>query len=160
GNSYRDSDCVVIPIGVGIPVNIEFNNSYDGVQTFRFPPHNPYFFNEPLTTEGSCGGDSHQAVGQTTHSVFFIDLSGACVTMNISRDLGEHWLSNKLGCEANPGAIDDRQWVAADETGGLKNVYMNFNNDTGCIATSEPGCSLVFVKSANDGGTNTPADFA
>src|SRR5436305_8592589 len=157
---YRDLVYVSNPLGVGFPGYSEFYKSSDGGQTFRVPPHNPYFFNEPLTTEGSGGGDSHQAVGQTTHSVFFIDLSGACVTMTMSRGLGEHWSSNKLGCEANPGAIDDRQWVATDETGGLQNVYMNFNNDTGCIATSQPGCSLVFVKSSDDGGLNTPADFA
>src|SRR5205085_8572088 len=160
GPTYRDLVYVSNPLGVGFPGFSEFYKSSDGGQTFRVPPHDPYFFNEPIQTEFAGGGDSHQAVGQSTHSVFFIDLSGACVTMNISRDLGEHWSSNKLGCEANPGAIDERQWVAADETGGLQNVYMNFNNDTGCIATSEPGCSLVFVKSANDGGTNTPADFA
>jgi hypothetical protein len=157
---YRDLVYVSNPLGVGFPGYSEFYKSSDGGQTFRVPPHNPYFTNEPVGTEGSGGGDSHQAVGQTTHSVFFIDLSGACVTMNISRDLGEHWSSNKLGCEANPGAIDDRQWVATDETDGLQNVYMNFNNDTGCIATSEPGCSIVFVKSTNDGGANTPADFS
>src|SRR5947208_4558273 len=156
GKTYRDLVYVSNPLGVGFPGYSEFYKSSDGGQTFRVPPHDPYFFNEPIQTEFSGGGDSHQAVGQTTHSVFFIDLSGACVTMNISRDLGETWSSNKLGCEANPGAIDDRQWVAADETGGLQNVYMNFNNDTGCIATSEPGCSIVFVKSANDGGTNMP----
>src|SRR5436305_7059305 len=157
---YRDLVYVSNPLGVGFPGYSEFYKSSDGGQTFRVPPHDPYFFNEPIQTEFSGGGASHQAVGQTTHSVFFIDLSGACVTMNISRDLGEHWSSNKLGCEANPGVIDDRQWVATDETGGLQNVYMNFNNDTGCIATSEPGCSIVFVNSANDGGTDTPADFA
>src|SRR3982750_3072350 len=81
--------------------------------------------------------------------------------MNISRDLGETFSSNKLGCEANPGAIDDRQWVATDETApDGQDVYMNFNNDSGCLETSEPGCSLVFVKRTNDGGMNTPADFA
>ena len=157
---YRDLVYVSNPLGVGFPGYSEFYKSSDGGQTFRVPPHDPYFFNEPIGTELSGGGDSHQAVGQTTHSVFFIDLSGACVTMNISRDLGEHWLSNKLGCEANPGVIDDRQWVATDETGGLQNVYMNFNNDTGCLVLSDPGCSIVFVKSSNDGGANTPADFA
>src|SRR5947209_9558821 len=79
--------------------------------------------------------------------------------MNISRDLGETFTSNKLGCETNPGVIDDRQWVATDETGGFTNVYLNFNNDSGCLATNEPGCSIVFVKSVDDGGGNTAADF-
>lgn len=170
---YHDLVYVSNPLGLG--EYSEFYKSSDGGQTFRVPPHNPYFYNQPVTT-GAGGGDSHQAVGQTTHSVFFVDLSGGCVTMNISRDLGETWTPNDLGCGANPGAIDDRQWVATDETLGSPpcstmgltttptvcggNVYMNFNNDTGCIATPAPGCSIVFVKSADDGGANTPADFA
>jgi hypothetical protein len=156
---YRDLVYVSNPLGVGFPGFSEFYKSSDGGTTFRVPSHNP-FFTEPTGTEGSGGGDSHQAVGQSTHSIFFVDLSGACVTMNISRDLGETFSSNKLGCEANPGVIDDRQWVAADETGGLQNVYMNVNNDTGCLATSAPGCAIVFVKSTDDGGGNTAADFA
>src|SRR5436190_7046543 len=147
------------PLGLAFPGFREFYKSSDGGTTFRVPSHNP-FFTEPNGTEESGGGDSHQAVGQRTHSVFFVDLSGGCVTMNISRDLGETFSSNKLGCEANPGAIDDRQWVAADESGGKNNVYMNVNNDTGCIATPVPGCAIVFVKSTNDGGMNTPGDFA
>lgn len=154
---YHDIVYVSNPLGVG--EYSQFYSSYDGGQTFRVPPHNPYFYSQPLST-GVGGGDSHQAVGQVTHSVFFVDLSGACVTMNISRDLGQTWSQNDLGCESNPGAIDDRQWVAVDETGGLRNVYMNFNNDSGCLATSQPGCSIVFVKSTDDGGANTPADFA
>jgi hypothetical protein len=158
---YRDLVYVSNPLGVGFPGYSEFYKSSDGGQTFRVPPHNPYFFNEPLTTGGSGGGDSHHAVGEVTHSVFLIDLSGACVTMNISRDLGETFSSNKLGCEANPGVIDDRQWVATDETApDGQDVYMNFNNDTGCIVTPLPGCSIVFVKSTDDGGANMPMDFA
>jgi hypothetical protein len=159
GPTYRDLVYVSNPLGVGFPGFSEFYKSSDGGTTFRVPSHNP-FFTEPNGTEASGGGDSHQAVGQTTHSVFFVDLSGGCVTMNISRDLGETFSSNKLGCEANPGAIDDREWVAADETGGLQNVYMTVNNDTGCLVTTTPGCAIVFVKSTDDGGANTPADFA
>src|SRR3954451_127444 len=159
-NQYRDLVYVSNPLGVAFPGFSEFYKSSDGGTTFRVPSHNP-FFTEPTGTEESGGGDSHHAVGEITHSVFLIDLSGGCLTMNISRDLGETFSSNKLGCEANPGAIDDRQWVATDETApDGQDVYLNFNNDTGCIATSEPGCSLVFVKSTNDGGTNTAADFA
>ncbi|MBW8742681.1 MAG: hypothetical protein JF623_08655, partial [Acidobacteria bacterium] len=141
GPTYRDLVYVSNPLGVGFPGFSEFYKSSDGGTTFRVPSHNP-FFTEPTGTEESGGGDSHHAVGEVTHSVFLIDLSGGCVTMNISRDLGETFSSNKLGCEANPGAIDDRQWVATDETApDGQDVYLNFNNDTGCIATSEPGCS-------------------
>jgi hypothetical protein len=157
-NQFRDLVYVSNPLGLG--EFSQFYKSSDEGQTFRVPAHNAYFESSQLGTSGGGGGDSHQAVGQVTHSVFFIDLSGLCVTMNISRDLGETFTSNRLGCEGNPGVIDDRQWVAADETGGLQNVYMNFNNDSGCLATSEPGCSIVFVKSIDDGGSNTAADFA
>lgn len=156
---FKDLIYVSNPLGVGFPGYSEFYKSSDGGTSFRIPAHNPFSL-EPIGTEASGGGDSHLAIGQSTHSVFFVDLSGACVTMNISRDLGETFTSNKLGCEANPGVIDDRPWVATDETGGLQNVYMNVNNDTGCLVTSVPGCAIVFVKSTDDGGADTPADFA
>jgi hypothetical protein len=148
------------PLGVAFPGYSQFYRSVDGGTSFRLPYHNPALGEEPFGTEGGGGGDSHLAVGQTTHSVFMVDLSGYCVTIDISRDYGETFSSNRLGCEANPGVIDDRPWVAADETGGLTNVYMNVNNDTGCLVTPAPGCSIVFVKSTDDGGANTPADFA
>ncbi|HZU14436.1 MAG TPA: sialidase family protein [Chloroflexota bacterium] len=156
--------CYLDPVYVSNPLGLgeysQFYTSYDGGQTFRVPPHNPYFYSQPSQTGGG-GGDSHQAVGQITHSIFFVDLSGACVTMNISRDLGQTWLSNNLGCGSNPGVIDDRQWVATDETApDGQDVYMNFNNDSGCLATPAPGCSIVFVKSTDDGGADLPTDFA
>jgi hypothetical protein len=104
----------------------------------------------PDGTSGGGGGDSHQAVGNVTHSVFFVDLSGACVTMNVSRDLGETFVSDRLGCGASPGAIDDRQWVDTDETASTPNVYVSFNND------SDPrGASLVLVRSQHDGTVGT-----
>jgi hypothetical protein len=157
---YHDQVYVSNPLGLG--EYSEFYKSSDGGQSFRVPPHNPYFFDAPGLI-GSGGGDSHQAVGDVTHSVFFVDLSGVCVTMNVSRDLGETWIPNDLGCAANPGAIDDRQWVATDETapgstGGA--VYVTFNNDSGAeVANDATGASIVLVKSNNDGGANTPADW-
>jgi len=99
---YHDPVYVSNPLGLG--EYSQFYTSYDGGQSFRVPPHNPYFFAQPFQP-GSGGGDSHQAVGQTTHSIFFIDLSGACVTMNISRDLGQTWSPNNLGCAGNPGVL-------------------------------------------------------
>jgi hypothetical protein len=158
---YPDIVYVSNPLGVGFPGFSQFYKSSDGGTSFRIPAHDPFAPEEPLGTEASGGGDSHQAVGEVTHSVFFVDLSGACVTMNISRDFGETFTSNKLGCSSNPGAIDDRQWVATDETApDGQDVYLNFNNDSGCLATNEPGCTIAFVKSTDDGGANTPADFA
>jgi hypothetical protein len=156
---YHDIVYVSNPLGLG--EFSQFYSSYDGGQTFRVPPHNPYFESSPVGTSGGGGGDSHQAVGQATHSVFFVDLSGVCVTMNVSRDLGQTFTSNRLGCASNPGAIDDRQWVATDETAtDGQDVFVTFNNDSGAeVANSTTGASIVLVKSNDDGGANTPADW-
>src|SRR2546423_7064691 len=119
-------DFVYVSNPIGLPTYSEFYKSSDGGQTFRVPAHNPYFLNEPLlNSEG--GGDSHHAVGEVTHSVFFTDLSGGCVTMNISRDLGESFSNNPAGCQSSPGAIDHRQWVETDETAtDGQDVFVNF----------------------------------
>ena len=147
--TYRDLVYVSNPLGIGFPGYSEFFKSIDLGQTFRVPPHDPVFA-MPDGTSGGGGGDSHQAVGTVTHSVFFIDLSGACVTMNVSRDLGETFVSDRLGCGASPGAIDDRQWVDTDETASTPNVYVSFNND------SDPrGASLVAVRSQHDGAAGS-----
>src|SRR3954469_249815 len=50
---YRDLVYVSNPLGVGFPGYSEFYKSSDGGQTFRVPPHAPYFFNEPIQTEFS-----------------------------------------------------------------------------------------------------------
>lgn len=159
GQKYRDIVYVSNPLGLG--EFSQFYKSTDGGQTFRVPPHVGFFESSPVGTSGSGGGDSHQAVGQMTHSVFFVDLSGGCVTMNVSRDLGETFSNNRLGCEGNPGAIDDRQWVAADETApDGRDVYLTFNNDTsGEVGNTFTGSSLVLVKSNDDGGANTAPDW-
>jgi hypothetical protein len=152
-------DLVYVSNPVGLPTYSAFYKSPDGGQTFHIPLHNAQT-NQPPSTVG--GGDSHHAVGELTHSVFFLDLSGLCVTTNISRDLGETFSSNLLGCEGSPGAIDDRQWVSTDETapgstGGA--VYINFNNDTFGFTIGTGPAGIVLVKSNNDGGTNTAADW-
>src|SRR5947207_6352290 len=82
GKTYRDLVYVSNPLGLAFPGFSEFYKSSDGGTTFRVPSHNP-FFTEPNGPEASGGGDSHQAVGQRTDSVFFVDLSGRCVTVNI-----------------------------------------------------------------------------
>jgi hypothetical protein len=151
-------DLVYVSNPVGLPTYSAFYKSPDGGQTFHIPLHNAQT-NQPPFTVG--GGDSHHAVGEKTHSVFFLDLSGLCVTTNISRDLGETFSSNLLGCEASPGAIDDRQWVATDETApDGQDVYINFNNDTFGFTIGTGPAGIVLVKSTNDGGTNTAADWA
>lgn len=145
-NQYRDIVYVSNPLGIGYPGYSEFFKSADLGQTFRVPPHDPVFAN-PDGTAGSGGGDSHQNVGEVTHNVFFIDLSGACVTMNRSADLGETFTSDKLGCGTSVGAIDDRQWVNDDEAyrDGTQRVYVSFNDDT------STGPSIVLAMSKHDG---------
>src|SRR5436189_6473284 len=81
-------DLVYVSNPVGLPTYSEFYKSQDGGQTFRVPQHNPFFTTNNDLNIGD-GGDSHHAVGEVTHSIFFTDLSGTCVTMNVSRDLGE-----------------------------------------------------------------------
>lgn len=145
---YRDLTYVSNPLGVGYPGYSEFYKSEDLGQTFRVPPHDPVFAN-PDGTAGAGGGDSYQVVGEITHSVFFVDLSGLCVSINVSRDLGETFQSDRLGCASNVGAIDDRQWVATDETypdaTGPMRVYVSFNNDT------SPSPSITLARSKKDG---------
>src|SRR5919199_4868711 len=126
---YRDIVYVSNPLGIAFPGYSEFFKSIDLGQSFRVPPHDPVFA-MPDGTSGGGGGDSHQAVGTVTHSVFFLDLSGASVTMKVSRDLGETFTSDRLGCGASPGALDDRQGGDTDETASTPNVYVNFNNVT------------------------------
>jgi hypothetical protein len=150
-------DLVYVSNPVGLPTYSAFYKSPDGGQTFHIPEHNAAT-NQPPFTVG--GGDSHHAVGEVTHSVFFNDLSGGCVTMNVSRDLGETFSSNPLSCGTNPGAIDDRQWVDTDETApDGQDVYMNFNNATFGFTIGTGPAGIVLVKSNNDGGANTPADW-
>jgi hypothetical protein len=111
-------------------------------QTFRLPLHDPEFGR--VVGQGTGGGDTYQVVGELTHKVFFVDLPARCVTLNTSTDLGESFMDDELGCGANPGDVDDRQWVEADETipptsaaclgpvtaGTCRNVYITFINFT------------------------------
>jgi hypothetical protein len=147
--AYRDLTYVCAPLGVG--AWSAFYESSDLGQTFRLPNHSAST-GQPTQT-GQGGGDCHIAVGQVTHKVFFVDLSAYCVTMNVSSDLGETFTPDELGCGLNEGAIDDRQWVATDETapgssGG--NVYVNFNNDT-----AEVESTISLARSTHDGAPGT-----
>jgi hypothetical protein len=142
----RDLVYASSPNGFGYPHYSTFFRSDDVGQTFHEPTHVPvYGATEP---NAGGGGDSALAVGAVTHKVFFADLPGpACDTMNVSSDLGEHWTSDALGCGTAPGAIDDRQWVAADETNpGSMNVYMSFDDVTYPNATT-----LALARSTHDG---------
>jgi hypothetical protein len=138
------------PNGFAFPHYSPFFKSDDLGQTFRIPAHVPSF-GQTFGTGGG-GGDSYQVVGQKTHKVFFVDLPGpGCVTMNTSSDQGETWLGDNIGCGQSPGAIDDRQWDAADENaplpaGNTGNVYVSFINFTNIAMPT-----LALARSTHDG---------
>jgi hypothetical protein len=142
------------PNGFAFPHYSPFFKSSDLGETFRIPAHVPSF-GQTFGTGGG-GGDSYQVVGQKTHKVFFVDLPGpGCVTMNTSSDQGETWVGDNIGCGQSPGAIDDRQWDAVDESaplpaGNTGNVYVSFINDTNVIAPT-----LSLERSTHDGAVGT-----
>ncbi len=138
------------PNGFVYPHYSPFWKSDDLGRTFRVPCH--YNANGQTCATGGGGGDSHSAVGQLTHRLFFVDLPGpGCITDNISDDLGETFLGDNVGCGSSPGVIDDRQWVEADETfPGSKNAYISFINFSNLAAPS-----LSLARSTHDGNPGT-----
>jgi len=114
------------PLGVGYPGFSYFFRSNDLGATWRLPTHDPIFGRAVVEEQG--GGDCHVAVGQTTHRVFFVDLSGPDETINVSDDGGQTFVSAPLGSGLSPGTIDDRPWLAVDELrpDGTKKVYDSF----------------------------------
>jgi len=142
------------PNGFAFPHYSPFFKSDDLGETFRIPAHVPSF-GQTFGTGGG-GGDSYQVVGQVTHKVFFVDLPGpGCVTMNTSIDQGETWVGDNIGCGQSPGAIDDRQWDAADENAPLPagttgNVYVSFINFTNIAFPT-----LGLARSTHDGALGT-----
>jgi hypothetical protein len=150
----NDVTYVSAPNGFAFPHYSPFFKSSDLGQTFRIPAHVPSF-GQTFGTGGG-GGDSYQVVGQVTHKVFFVDLPGpGCVTMNTSTDQGETWVGDNIGCGQSPGAIDDRQWDAVDETaplpaGNTGNVYVSFINFTNAALPT-----LALARSTHDGAPGT-----
>jgi hypothetical protein len=152
---FKDVIYASSPNGFTYPHYSPFWKSDDLGQSFRVPCH--YLAQSQTCATGGGGGDSHSAVGQVTHRLFFVDLPGpGCVTNNISDDLGETFVGDNAGCGQSPGAIDDRQWVEADEKaapcqGGTgQNAYISFINFTNLAA---PALSLA--RSCHDGNTGT-----
>jgi hypothetical protein len=152
GQASCFKDLVYVSAPEGLPGYSFFWKSEDLGATFRSPLHLPATGNNP--GQGIGGGDSHQAVGESTHNVFFIDLPGDCVTFNRSTDLGENFTTDPLGCGLEPGAIDDRQWVDTDEIGApgtvSGNVYVSFID-----FTDGSGPTLAMARSRHDGTTGT-----
>lgn len=122
----------------GFPSYSQFWKSDDLAATFRKPRQVPVH-GLPVASSGG-GGDSHQVVGHVTHRVYFTDLPLYCEHVNVSRDLGETFTTDRIGCGLNPG-LDDRQWLEEDESFGPNpcppgalptvpcgNVYLSFIN--------------------------------
>ena len=141
------------PLGVGYPGFSYFFRSTDLGATWNLPLHDPIF--GKLVGEGQGGGDCHVAVGQVTHRVFFVDLSGPDETISVSDDRGQTFTSAPLGSGLAPGTIDDRPWLAVDELypGGVQKVYDSFVDYTD-IANP----TLAAVISNEDGTPGTYLD--
>jgi len=153
-NQFRDIGYYSAPLGVGFPGYSYFWKSDDLGKTWRLPPHDPVFGRTLF--QGPGGGDSHQAVGDVTHNVFFVDLPGPCETMNRSTDLGDTFTTDLLGCGTTVGAIDDRQWVATDEAfPGSQNVYVSFIQVFDLTGTAPPFPTLGLARSQHDGAPGT-----
>ncbi len=110
---YKDIVYQSAPQGVAYPRYSQFWKSDDLGQTFRKSQQFPIHGLEQ-TNAGGGGGDSHQAIGELTHFVYFVDLPLDRITLNVSEDLGETWRSDPFG--SGLAFLDDRQWVEADET--------------------------------------------
>jgi hypothetical protein len=147
---FRDIAYQSAPQGLLFPHYSQFWKSDDLGQSFRKPAQFP-IHGLPVASGGG-GGDSYQVVGHRTHKVYYVDLPLHCVTMNVSNDLGETFVPDKLGCGLNPG-LDDRQWVEEDESFGPNpcpagtippancgNVYVTFIN---FLNVALPTLSLV-----------------
>src|ERR671934_2221718 len=92
---YKDIDYASAPNGFVYPHYSPFWKSSDLGQTFRVPAHVPSFGS--YLADAGGGGDSHIAVGQRSHRVFFVDLPGpGCVTSNTSDTQGETWISDPI----------------------------------------------------------------
>ncbi|MFL6010742.1 MAG: hypothetical protein ACJ734_02995 [Gaiellaceae bacterium] len=109
---FKDITYESAPQGVVQPHYSQFYKSTDLAASFRKTQQVPGYGLELANAGG--GGDSHQAVGEITHDVYFIDLTLAPgITMNVSDNLGESWRTDPFGEGLN--FLDDRQWVDADE---------------------------------------------
>jgi hypothetical protein len=116
---------VSVPFGVSTTISLLWKSA-DGGRSF-IPLGTPGIRD---AVAGPGGGDTHQDF-DARGALYYVDLSGACVTAAVSVDHGETFppdRTNPVVCvsDENPGAAaDDRQWVAAfgDGTG-----YVTFRN--------------------------------
>ncbi|HSL83089.1 MAG TPA: hypothetical protein VLF66_09945, partial [Thermoanaerobaculia bacterium] len=108
-----DAIYVSAPFGLSTTVSLLWK-SIDGGRTF-IPLGTP-IVRDAVTAPG--GGDTHQAF-DGNGALYYVDLSGACVTSAVSLDGGNTFppeRTNSVTCvseEQPEAATDDRQWVGA-----------------------------------------------
>src|SRR5436305_2735974 len=154
---YKDFAYVDSTEGFGYPQYDFFWSSQNLGQSFHLAHNEPNKGGQAIA-QGRGGGDGYQAVGDVTHSIFFIDLPATNVTVNTSRDGGTTFTPDEFGSALNSG-FDDRQWDATDESfpgvpakniPASPNVYLNVNDDLNLAAPT-----LVLTRSTHDGATGS-----
>ena len=125
----------------GVPSYSQFWKSDDLAATFRKPNQLPVH-GLPEGAAFPGGGDSHQVVGRVTHKVYYTDLPLDCINVNTSRNLGQSFTPDSLGCGAEPG-LDDRQWIEEDETA------LNATPPCPAGAPATANCGNVYVSFIN-----------
>jgi hypothetical protein len=125
-NSSDEGEIFIsVPFGLSNTVSILWK-SIDGGRTY-IPLGTPIHRDSVI---GGGGGDSHQDF-DANGLLYFVDLSGACVTAAVSLDGGNTFppeRTNQMVCASvqSPGALgDDRQWVGAFGDGI---AYVTFRN--------------------------------
>ena len=135
----RDEIFVSVPFGVSTSASLLWK-SIDGGRSF-IPLGTP-ITRDSVTAPG--GGDSHldfDAAGR----LYFVDLSGLCVTAAVSLDGGNTFppeRTDALTCisEENPeAAADDRQWVGAMGDGTAYATWRNLLSSPFWIFKTEDG---------------------
>jgi hypothetical protein len=135
----QDNIFVTSPFGLSTTVSLLWK-SIDGGRSF-IPLGTP-IIRDAVT--GGGGGDTHVDFDDNNW-VYYVDLSGACVTAAVSTDGGNTFPVNRvnqLACvsEETNGATDDRQWVAG------------FGNGTGYVTFRNLQGSNFYLFKTSDGG--------
>ncbi|MCI0412481.1 hypothetical protein L0222_06715, partial [bacterium] len=135
----KDNIFVSVPFGFSTTVSLLWKSS-DGGRTF-IPLGTP-IIRDAVTGPG--GGDTHQDF-DADNSLYYVDLSAACVTAAVSVDEGNTFpadRTNILTCvsEENPDAAgDDRQWVGGFGSGIAYATWRNLLADSFWIFKTTDG---------------------
>jgi hypothetical protein len=136
----QDNIFVSTPFGLSTTVSLLWK-SIDGGRSF-IPLGTPVIRD---AVAGLGGGDTHQDF-DANNWLYYVDLSGACVTAAVSTDGGNTFpleRVNHLACfsdQTPQGAVDDRQWVAG------------FGNGIGYVTFRNLAGSSFYLFKTTDGG--------